>query len=223
MDDRHEGSTATTSGPSQATTHIRYRGTWSLIDRKATVFIDGVEVGTGSRKKGFDLRLSTFVGPHALTINGPNKPQLPIDLPEGESVVHLRFDRVGNSGWSAQIETAQAPIKTRRFMTERLVFIVVAGIVLAPVAKRYATNQSDPDAGPVIAYAFLAWFLMWAIYALGKSMFGIGGFVEEVPPGTSRPRFDWRTFAAEPLRFLVVLIVFGFAITLFAVARSCSQ
>jgi len=110
MDARHEGSTGTTTGLrplSGATTRIRYPGSWSLIDRKATVFIDGVEVGTGSRKRGFDFGCETSIGLHALTIDGPNKRRMPIDLPEGESVVHLKFDRVGNSGWSAHIETAQ--------------------------------------------------------------------------------------------------------------------
>lgn len=124
--------------------------------------------------------------------------------------------RVCNSSGKQGYVPADTVLCTKRFMIERLIFVLVAAIALSPLAK---LKEGLSPIG-VAAYLLVA---ISAIYIFGKLWFGVGGFFEEVSVSDPKISFDWRRLAKEPVRFIGVLILISFFVGLIAALRACAK
>lgn len=160
------------------------------------------------------LRVAATLGSHRTLRKGATLDVLGTETIDG---IHwLRVDYRGNEAF-IPVDVRLEKAVVERFMVEGVAFIVLSALVIGPFADRLigSTSNASPLQG-------ITWVLMslTIVYFGSKLLFGVGGFFEVVPDGETPPRFDWRKFALEPLRFLVVLVVFALGIGLIALARS---
>ena len=97
---------------------------------------------------------------------------------------------------------------------ERLLFMAIVAAAASPWGARVMD-------GSVVAGALWIFAGLVALFSLTQTLFGIGGFREELDPDAHVPMFDWKRLAAEPLRMLGILIAASLGIGGIALARSC--
>jgi hypothetical protein len=117
------------------------------------------------------------------------------------------------------IDTVLQATPRKRFRIERVAFLAVIAAAASPWGAPVVDRTPPASLAGGALWVFVS---LVAVYAFADQLFGVGGgFREELTVGQEVPRFDWRRLVAEPVRLVIVLVVFAVGIGLIALARSC--
>jgi hypothetical protein len=110
---------------------------------------------------------------------------------------------------SHEVEPAyveKSPQLRQRFCIERATFILTISIIAAIAIRQDIDVQTF-----VIAFGIACAIIF--VYAIASFSYEIDGFTESISEGSVIPKFDWKHFLLEPIRFmgilLAVLALFG--------------